>query len=61
MNIAVETDGWSWHTTLDAFLADNADGLSPDEIEAIRASLEAGQAHSVGGGAAPLVTLYPRR
>lgn len=59
MNVTLKVEGASdVTTTLQAFLADNADALTPGEGRKIRALLlQHGNAVMIGGGAAPLVEL----
>jgi len=45
---------------LEAFLTDNAEGFSEEEVDAIRA-LQPGREMTIGGGAAPLFTLRRER
>lgn len=59
MNVTITIEGAApVATTLQAFLADNADAITPGEGRKIRASLlQHGNAVMIGGGAAPLVEL----
>ena len=59
MNVTLTVEGAApVVTTLQAFLADNADSITPSEGLKIRASLlQHGNAAMIGGGAAPLVEL----
>lgn len=59
MNITLKAEGAAdVATTLQAFLADNADSITPGEGRKIRALLlQHGNAVLIGGGAAPFVEL----
>lgn len=60
---SLEVEGIEGAATVDdleAFLADNADGFSEEEVAEIRA-LQSGQETNMGGGAAPLFTLRRER
>lgn len=46
-------------TSLDAFVAANADALDGDEIAAMSRMIEGGEEYVLGGGAAPIVILAP--
>lgn len=58
MNITVQSaPGQVHHTTLAAFLVDNADALDDRDVADMTADLAAYRPVHIGGGAAPLVTV----
>ena len=59
MKIAIQVGPGSMieHTTLAAFIADNADALDARDIADMTADLTAYRPVHIGGGAAPLVTV----
>lgn len=58
MNITIQFgSGPARHTTLAAFLVDNADALDDRDVADMTADLAAYRPVHIGGGAAPLVTV----
>lgn len=57
ITVQIGEDGPVETSTLDAFLAENAEALSESDVAELRAALDESSPFFCGGGAGPLVTV----